>query len=320
MDYDGREIGGYLELEHFGGHEYHRDAIALNCARNCLVYLIQARGITRIWIPSYLCSSVKTAAERAGVTVIGYEIAADFTPDYRSTHIDAGDHLYVVDYFGQLTNQSLWDAAERSKGHLIVDEVHGFFKEPLQDVDTLYCCRKFFGVPDGAYLYTSAKLEYSLERDESRGRMTHLLGRLETTGSEYYRHYVENDRLFSNEPVKLMSKLTHNLLQGIDYAQAAKVRSENYAFLSERLGKLNILNPRETPGPYMYPLLIENTSIIRKEMQARKIYVPLLWPGCPDQGVGGRYAQGILPLPVDQRYTIEDMSYMCDMLGSILGF
>lgn len=31
-----REIGGYLELERFGGEEYHSDALAFNTAINAL--------------------------------------------------------------------------------------------------------------------------------------------------------------------------------------------------------------------------------------------------------------------------------------------
>lgn len=36
-----KEFGGYLELEHYHGIEYHNTAISLNTARNCLRYLIK---------------------------------------------------------------------------------------------------------------------------------------------------------------------------------------------------------------------------------------------------------------------------------------
>lgn len=35
------EIGGYIEFENFRGRgEYYENAIALNCGRNCLAYLL----------------------------------------------------------------------------------------------------------------------------------------------------------------------------------------------------------------------------------------------------------------------------------------
>ena len=54
-----KEIGGYFELENFRGPEYHDRALALNCGRNALAYLIEAKKIQQILIPYFLCSSVK---------------------------------------------------------------------------------------------------------------------------------------------------------------------------------------------------------------------------------------------------------------------
>ena len=40
-----REFGGYIEIEHYKGNEYHTGCLALNSGRNCLRYLIRARQI-----------------------------------------------------------------------------------------------------------------------------------------------------------------------------------------------------------------------------------------------------------------------------------
>lgn len=42
------EIGGYLEMEHFHGDILHGNAIALNCGRNALAYIILAKKIKRM--------------------------------------------------------------------------------------------------------------------------------------------------------------------------------------------------------------------------------------------------------------------------------
>ena len=62
-----KEIGGYLELDHYSGYEFYQEAIPLNCARNCLAYLIEAKGIRKIYLPLYLCSSVKETCEKYSV-------------------------------------------------------------------------------------------------------------------------------------------------------------------------------------------------------------------------------------------------------------
>lgn len=314
-----REIGGYFELEHFDGAEYHQGAIALNCARNCLVYLIEARHIESILIPSYICSSVAVAARKAGARVIDYDITAGFLPSYESMRLADDSYLYLVDYYGQLTDEDIRRAALWCSGRLIVDEVQNFFRLPLEGIDTLYCCRKYFGVPDGAYLYTSARLERELERDESRGRMAHLLGRAERPASEFYSYYTSNDKSFADEPVKLMSTITHSLLRAINYEAIKLQRTKNYLALDSALGSLNQLSPRAPEGAYMYPLLIDNAAPIRRDLQRNRLYIPTLWPGCLKlNGITGRYSRDILPIPVDQRYSTNDMAYIIELLGEHL--
>ena len=61
-----KEIGGYFGLEEFAGKEYYPDLVALNNARNALVYLIRARGVKKLFIPYFLCDSVSSVCDREG--------------------------------------------------------------------------------------------------------------------------------------------------------------------------------------------------------------------------------------------------------------
>lgn len=116
------------------------------------------------------------------------------------------------------------------------------------------------------------------------------------------------------EPIKIMSKLTQNLLHGINYDLVKKRRTDNFEYLHEKFEKINVLKLRCIEGAFMYPLYIENGFKIRKELQKEKIYIPMLWPNvvesCKESEVEYKLAKNILPLPVDQRYTIEIMKYM----------
>ena len=51
------------------------------------------------------------------------------------------------------------------------------FSETIKGIDTLYSCRKFWGVSDGAYLSTDASLTENKTVDYSAERMKHILGR-----------------------------------------------------------------------------------------------------------------------------------------------
>ena len=80
--------------------------------------------------------------------------------------------------------------------NIILDNTQAFFQTPLPDVDTIYCLRKFFGVPDGSYLSTNSLLTENLEIDSSKDRMRHLLGRYEGKASDYYKDFIENEENF----------------------------------------------------------------------------------------------------------------------------
>lgn len=73
----------------------------------------------------------------------------------------------------------------------------------------------------------------------------------------------------------------------------------------------------------MYPLYIENGAKIRKKLQKEKIYIPTLWADvlahCKQSELEYDMAQNILPLPLDQRYTLENMEYMIKVLEDLHG-
>lgn len=317
---EGKEIGGYLELERFHGAEYHEGLLALDCARNSLAYLIEARDIRVIWVPSFLCSSVSDVAGRYGAEVHDYPITEAFLPSYESFDPAESDYVYLVDFYGLLSDENILDAGRRFPGRVIVDEVMAFFRRPLPGFDTIYSCRKFFGVSDGAYLATTASIGRSLPQDESWDRMRFVLGRFERPASEFYAESSENNVRFRTQDIHKMSPITHNILRAIDYDRAIDQRRRNYAILRDRLDGTNQLKLVDPFGPFMYPLLLEDGRSLRKPLQARKLYIPMLWDHAAGaSGVAGRFANDILPLPVDQRYDEDDMAYMANVVLELLG-
>lgn len=309
-----REIGGYIELDTYHLPMLHEDLIALNCGRNALAYLSEARKIKKLWIPKFLCDSVNHVCEREGVAFEFYGIGMDFLP-VGQVELGEDEWLYFVNYYSRFDNEKIKEYADRYK-RVIVDNAQSYFQEPIPGVDTIYTCRKYFGVADGAFLYTDAVLSRELATDESFERMRFLLGRFERTASEFYGEYTTNNELFNDEPIKRMSRLTMNLLHGVDYARAEMIRRENYRYLNESLSGVNLLDLGSGSGTFMYPLMLENGAAIRKKLQQEKIYIPTLWPDVfswclPDENEY-KMAEKILPLPIDQRYGTEDMKYLVE--------
>lgn len=306
------EIGGYFGLEEFSGKEYYSDLVALNTGRNALAYLIRAKGIKKIYIPRYLCDSVYKICEREGCNYDFYEIGEDFQLKFDSA-LCTGEWIYVVNYFGQITNEL---ELKKKYNRIIFDNVQAFFQKPLHGIDTIYSCRKFFGVPDGAYLATDTHLD--LSNDISLNRMYHILGRFEEGAAAYYKEFNKSDDSFYDLELRNMSRLTHNILRAIDYESVRKQREDNFIFLHNKLKDRNKLKLKVPSGPYMYPLYVDNGTQRKKLLVSKKIYIPTLWPNVSAiGGLAGDFSKNILPLPCDQRYTCDDMRIILDYLDEI---
>lgn len=307
-----REIGGYIELDTYTGKMLHDDGIKLNCGRNALAYLIKSKKIKKIYMPKFMCDSCDKVLNDNGVDVIYYNIGLDFRPVLSSWD----GYLYIVNFYGQLSNQYI----ESLGRNIIVDNAQSYFQEHIDGIDTIYTCRKFFGVPDGAILYTDSRIEIDVI-DQSYSRMNFLLGRYERTASEFYKDYVDNNHLFKLEPIKRMSKLTDNLLHGIDYEFVKKRRTENFAYLHKQFKEENKLKLICPAGAFMYPLYLMNGVDIRRKLQEHKIFIPTLWPAvfeiCNEDELEYDMAKNILPIPIDQRYSISDMEYIVDIIRAM---
>ena len=316
-----REIGGFFSFEDLINKEYYSELIGINTATNAFAFLLKSSNFRKVYIPYYLCSVIGDMLKNYKYEFEYYHINEDFTPNF-SEYLEDDDLLYVVNYFGQLSNEKILLLKQKYK-NIVLDNTHAFFQKPIKGIDTLYSCRKFFGVSDGAYLSTDKNVIVDLDEDNSRSRLTHLFGRYERNASEYYINYKKNEEKLTKIPIKKMSKLTKNLLGAIDYENIRQIRNANYAYLSNKLNKKNKINLITPDGAFAYPFYTKNGINVRKELGRNNIYIPTLWPNVfqnmPEESVEYRYASNILALPCDQRYEKEDMDFIIQCLDKFIG-
>lgn len=310
-----REIGGYFELNKYDLPMPHENALALNTGRNCLAYLIESKNIQKIYLPYYICSAVVDICRKAEIEIEYYHISDNFS--ILNFDVEECSYLYLVNYFGQLSNNEILLIKDKYK-NLIIDNAQAYFQLPVNNIDTIYTCRKFVGVSDGAFLYINKKLTKNLELDNSYKRIGFLCGRYEKNASDFYNSFLANEELLNDLPLRQMSKLTKNLLHSIDYEFVKNSRTKNYNYLFDKLAKINKLCLKRIDGAFAYPLYIENGNELRKKLIAHKIYVPTLWPNVITDDLNGTLeydmALNILPLPCDQRYNEEDMKYIVQII------
>lgn len=312
-----KEIGGYFELEQLVSNEYYKDLISINTARNALLYILKAKKIKKLYIPYYLCDSISNLLEKQNIPYEYYSINENLCPIFDKI-LDNNSYIYIVNYFGHLDNKKIVSFKKKYK-HIIIDNTQAFFQKPADNVDTIYSCRKFFGVPDGAYLKTNILLKENIPIDKSSERFKHLLGRYENSANLFYDDFKSNDEKFNYEELKYMSKLTHNIMGAIDYRNVINRRIENYNYLKEKLDSINKLKMPKPFVPFCYPLYIENGDKIRKKLVNEKIFIPVLWPNVLnfDIKIENDMALNILPIPCDQRYNVDDMKYLVNLIKKL---
>ena len=314
-------IGGYFSLELSKHEEYHKEAVRLNTGRNCLEYILRCRKYTKVYIPYYTCDVMFEPFQKLGIAYEFYHVNVELELD-EDLKMKDGEALIYTNYFG-LKQRYVEHLRERYGQRLIVDNTQAFYAKPLEGIDTFYTCRKFFGVPDGAYLYTNKMLDMELEQDESYSRCASLLKRIDLGPEAGYADFREISHGFVGQPIKKMSKLTQRMMQSIDYDAIAKRRRFNYMLLQHALGNDNhlVLPLEDEAVPMVYPFFVPILGL-REKLIDSKIFVACYWPNVMQWSTKDdleyRLASQTLHLPVDQRYGEDEMQTVLKCLSSCL--
>lgn len=313
-------IGGYFELELKKGRSYHPDAIKLNSARNCLESILIARKWTHIFIPYYSCEALLQPLKRLKIEFSFYHINTFLEPT-TLPRLKKNEAFLYINYFG-LKERTAENLATEYGEQLIIDNSQAFYSPRVKGIDTFYSPRKFFGVPDGGYLYSDALIEIPSTRDDtSWTRMKHLCQRIEFGPETGYLFFREAEEHLDNSPIKKMSLLTQRILESIDYEQCATIRRSNYSYLFSNLSDINQLDIKleDDSVPMIFPFL--NKTSTRQVLLSNRIYVASYWRSiyCFDKESNTEYllAQDMAPLPIDQRYSQDEMNYIIKIVRSI---
>ena len=319
-----KSIGGYFSLEVNDGVELHPGALRLNAGRYALEYVLKARHYCKIFLPLYICDSVLQPIMRLGIEYEFYHINEHLEPAIELNPKDNEVVLYV-NYFG-LKNRFASTFCY-AYPNTILDHTQAFYSEQGNkyadkniQCDTFYSCRKYFGVPDGAYLYTDKLLNEGLLQDTSFERMTFLTKRIDYSPQEGYAEFQANDKSLGTVGMRRMSRLTERLMRGIDYSSKANRRISNFLILDKVLRDANRFKWNMDYGtvPLVYPYYIENGVQLRQKLIDNQVFCARYWPNvlewCKKEDIEYQLAENIVCLPIDQRYGEDEMNHILDII------
>lgn len=318
-----KAIGGYLEMDlPYYHHEWISSTLKFNSARSALVSFLKQANIRKIWLPLYICDTVICALKKHDILIDFYSLTDEFEIK-ESIKLDDGSLIYYVNYFGLLSVQVNNVIFSYGKNNVIVDNCQAMFCEPFNAIATIYSPRKFFGLPDGGLLCTTdPRIRQPSQRDQSsENRMGHLISRLTKDAEIGYSQYLKSEQAISESPIRSMSKLTERLLDSIDFEKARGIRIDNVNYLHDRLGKYNQLklDLSQPVAPLCYPFLPRIRTSERSDFISKRVFLPSYWPEVLSRTSKGSFesclASKALFLPCDQRYDLDDMDTLLNLLS-----
>lgn len=312
------DLGGFLGLELMeASTSPHSQALALNLGRNAWRYLLRSYHPSTVFMPDYICPVMVQTAQQEQCQVTLYSLSADWLP---LESLPPNAYILYVNYFGVADRQI--QTLAQLYPHLIVDNAQAFYAPPT-GMASLYSARKFFGVADGAYLYTDQLLQDTLATDLSYERSQYLLKRLDTGFKNSYTAFQQQEKLLANLPLRRMSKLTTQLLQHINYSTVASKRLANFQILHQHLQSYNQLQLQLEPGavPMAYPFWLQHPTLGTQLLQ-QGVHLLRYWPDleslCSIHSLALNWQQYLLALPVDQRYSPQQMQQLAQLILHLL--
>ena len=249
---------------------------------------MRARGYRKVYIPYYTCDVILEPFMKLGIDYEFYHV--DINLEIRDEFsFKSNEALLYVNYYG-LKQRYVEYLAARMENKLIVDNTQAFYSMPIDGIDTFYTCRKFFGVPDGAYLYTDKLLNDSFEYDVSFDRMTSLTKRIDLGAEAGYSDF------------KSLSKALGNY-----------IRMHNALCDSNIL----LLNLEDDAVPMVYPYMSSNEGL-REILIEKKVFVARYWPNVTKwtspNNLEYQLTMMMQPIPIDQRYGEKDVDYITHLV------
>ena len=298
---------------------------------------LKQQGINKILLPAYLCESVLQPVKACGLDYEYYPVDENLAAHPEPSK---GSAVILIHYFGWLNPATQTLRNEASDSFILIEDMtQAVFSawELMERLQSLlfFSLRKFGPVPLGGWFSRVEKLPFadpvftSLFWKSLAARLykynylrieTEVNDQVEQAYLELF-HSVESSFDLSCKAYHLDNEARY-LIDGIDWSNAASIRRNNWNSLRTYLGDLltpfhEVLENGVVPLGYVVRC-IEREKIRRSLYEAR-IFCPVHWQ-LPKDLDARRFptsymlSNSLLTIPIDQRYSLEDMEYITQMV------
>jgi hypothetical protein len=321
-----KPIGGFFELElPAKGSLYHDAALPLANGRVCFKAILDRVKPTKVYLPFYSSDSLLAPLKQLNIPFEFYALNSQLEPTALPV-LGEKDLLLYINYFG-LKSKTVQKIVQLLGEQAVIDNAQAFFEQSYFNSWSFNSARKFFGVPDGGFLYSPQYMEDKFTPNKPffiDHLWLRLLGKQEEA-NKIHQQNEENQTL----DIKGMSHFTRQILYTVDYSAVTRARKRHYRLLDRALRELNtfsadFLELPQNAVPFCYPFLPKK-SVSRDELNHNDIYLTDLWQEVLTRNTEGGYqlekswANRLLPLPIDHRLEMPDLQRMIDTIKYLAG-
>lgn len=297
-------------------------------------------------LPAFTCHAVVEPFEKAGYQVFPYPVRKNLRVDpsyfWETVKEIEPSIILIHDYFGFDSNRRLIESDVVAKCKeagitIIEDRTQSMFSSYQRLKADYYVgsIRKWMGIPDGSFAVgtgiSQPKQEDAELTEAKRRAMVYKHNYLFAGEGEKQNvlplYRKAEDILDSRQEAYAISKLSEKLLSIYDIPAFCQRRKENCQRLIEGLERFNFVeipfecvSPNETPF-YLPVFVRQNRRELQRYLAENGVFATIIW-GCPDAFVAkidsdAKQIYGeILCIPCDQRYSINDMDYICALFAN----
>ena len=346
------EIGSEFWLESMPEDESCAYVLSGRTAIDLILQDMEKEGwcAKNVCMPAWCCDSMLQPFLDRGVSVNFYDVCwengslrskFDDNLNQNSSSEETPDILYVTNYFGYDSTLPV-EIAKRFKekgATVIYDRTHSLFRN---DHEICYWAnynfgsiRKWMGVIAGAYVkkrgrkFNLPKLKecpYIKDKVEAmRLKSDYMSGNKSIDKQKFLDKYAQfGHRLAEDYRDYKMDSLSQTIWLNADKFALQKTRKANAKFLHEHLEEIPqvklMFELKNGDCPLFVPVLLDSKEVrdtLRKHLTMNAIYCPVHWPqpSIIDASLmANDIYDRVLSLLCDQRYGLEDMQHIIDVI------
>lgn len=316
----------------------------LRCGRDAVfaaATVLKERGIENVMVPALSCHSMYEGFVHCGLNVTFYPLDTQFNPKLTDGKQSGKHAILFMLYYGVTDLEFVQRLIREHKECIsIVDITHSVWDQTvyaLQADVLIGSMRKSVGVVNGGIFLSD---RFAVQAKQGTNEFTEFRTRgfqiknsyNETSDPEqkfaYRTLFAEAERSLDRQNgVYCADPESVETMMSVNAEELRRKRFANFKHLARLLAQDDSVKPLcgqlpETAVPFSFPILVEDQLKLQTELARLGVYAPVLWP-IDDRAKAAcefskTVSENMLSLPVDQRYTIEDMNVIYQRLKQAL--